>query len=56
MELSGPLLHFLLRIYSTMNECQLHARFVEAFSLILISELGDKTFFVAGLFAMKTNK
>jgi putative Ca2+/H+ antiporter (TMEM165/GDT1 family) len=31
-------------------------RFVEAFSLILVSELGDKTFFVAGLFAMKTNK
>jgi hypothetical protein len=30
--------------------------FVEAFSLILVSELGDKTFFVAGLFAMKTNK
>jgi len=29
--------------------------FVEAISLILFSELGDKTFFVAGLFAMKTN-
>lgn len=30
--------------------------FVEAISLILLSELGDKTFFVAGLFAMKTNQ
>lgn len=28
---------------------------LEAFSLILLSELGDKTFFVAGLFAMKSN-
>jgi len=30
--------------------------FVEAFSLILVSEIGDKTFFVAGLFAMKTSR
>jgi hypothetical protein len=30
--------------------------FLEAFSLIILSELGDKTFFVAGLYAMKTNK
>jgi len=28
---------------------------IEAFSLIFLSEIGDKTFFVAGLFAMKTN-
>jgi len=28
---------------------------LEAFSLIFLSEIGDKTFFVAGLFAMKTN-
>ena len=28
---------------------------LEAFSLIFLSEIGDKTFFVAGLFAMKSN-
>jgi len=30
--------------------------FIEAFSLIFVSEIGDKTFFVAGLFAMKTSR
>lgn len=30
--------------------------FVEAFSLIFVSEIGDKTFFVAALFAMKASR
>ena len=34
----------------------LPAGFLEAFSLVVLSEIGDKTFFVAGLFAMKTTR
>jgi putative Ca2+/H+ antiporter (TMEM165/GDT1 family) len=30
--------------------------FYQAFSLVFLSELGDKTFFIAGLLAMKTNR
>jgi putative Ca2+/H+ antiporter (TMEM165/GDT1 family) len=30
--------------------------FYQAFSLVFVSEIGDKTFFIAGLLAMKTNK
>lgn len=30
--------------------------FYQAFSLVFLSEIGDKTFFVAGLLAMKTTK
>ena len=30
--------------------------FYQAFSLVFLSEIGDKTFFVAGLLAMKTSK
>ena len=40
---------------STMFGGVLPGGSLEAFSLILLSELGDKTFFVAGLFAMKSN-
>lgn len=30
--------------------------FYQAFSLVFVSEIGDKTFFIAGLLAMKTSK
>lgn len=30
--------------------------FYQAFSLVFLSEIGDKTFFIAGLLAMKTSK
>ena len=30
--------------------------FYQAFSLVFVSEIGDKTFFMAGLLAMKTSK
>ena len=30
--------------------------FYQAFSLVFLSEIGDKTFFIAGLLAMKTNR
>jgi putative Ca2+/H+ antiporter (TMEM165/GDT1 family) len=30
--------------------------FYQAFSLVFLSEIGDKTFFIAGLLSMKTNK
>jgi Uncharacterized protein family UPF0016 len=30
--------------------------FVQAFSLVFVSELGDKTFFIAGLLAAKTSR
>jgi len=30
--------------------------FYQAFSIVFLSEIGDKTFFIAGLLAMKTSK
>jgi len=42
-------------IYSTVNRFS-HTGFYQAFSLVLVSEIGDKTFFIAGLLAMKSGK
>lgn len=37
----------------TMKEALARSGFTAAFSLIFISEIGDKTFFIAALLAMK---
>uniref|UniRef100_A0A6S9LQ96 GDT1 family protein n=1 Tax=Heterosigma akashiwo TaxID=2829 RepID=A0A6S9LQ96_HETAK len=38
------------------NEQLTSSGFFQAFSLVFVSEIGDKTFFIAGLLAMKTSK
>jgi len=42
-------------ISSTLNRIS-HTGFYQAFSLVLVSEIGDKTFFIACLLAMKSGK
>jgi len=41
---------------STLADKISNTGFYQAFSLVLISEIGDKTFFIAGLLAMKSGK
>lgn len=41
---------------STLADKISNTGFYQAFSLVLISEIGDKTFFIAGLLAMKTGR
>ena len=53
MEESGGDSHLLLGLATGSGLGD--SSFVQALSLIFVSELGDKTFFVAGLFAMKSN-
>ena len=39
-------------LFSSLSE----TGFYQAFSLVFLSEIGDKTFFIAGLLAMKTSR
>jgi len=41
---------------ASMMESIAQTGFYQAFSLVFLSEIGDKTFFIAGLLAMKTSK
>jgi len=49
---SGPL----TASASTLLERLSETGFYQAFSLVFVSEIGDKTFFIAGLLAMKTGR
>jgi len=51
----GGIGQIFIPISSTLNRIS-HTGFYQAFSLVLVSEIGDKTFFIAGLLAMKSGK
>jgi putative Ca2+/H+ antiporter (TMEM165/GDT1 family) len=46
----------LLSSTSTLMDAFTSTGFYQAFSLVFLSEIGDKTFFIAGLLAMKTSR
>lgn len=46
----------LLATTSTLMDAFTSTGFYQAFSLVFLSEIGDKTFFIAGLLAMKTSR
>eukprot|EP00640_Fibrocapsa_japonica_P003524 CAMPEP_0113939954 /NCGR_PEP_ID=MMETSP1339-20121228/6160_1 /TAXON_ID=94617 /ORGANISM="Fibrocapsa japonica" /LENGTH=293 /DNA_ID=CAMNT_0000943605 /DNA_START=228 /DNA_END=1109 /DNA_ORIENTATION=- /assembly_acc=CAM_ASM_000762 len=41
---------------NSFKDSMVGSAFLQAFSLVFVSELGDKTFFIAGLLAMKTSR